>query len=398
MSKIANIYGRRILDSRGKPTVEVKITTDKGATAIDSVPSGTSTGTKEAALVDVEKACANINKIIAGELKGENVEEQEKIDKKMIELDGTENKNRLGANAVLGVSLAVARAAALSTEIPLYRYINQLFRRISSLEIEPQIPTPMMVMLCGGKHAVTTGFEGEYETGKGNNLSIQEFSVLGELADGIKIWQELEKLLRVKKIETTIGLEGAFAPQQTNEEALVLLKEAIKNVASNLQGEIRLGLDIAGSYCQLSNQQILALFKKFQLYSLEDPFGEEDWERFGQLKLELEELKIPFLLIGDDLFATHKKLLEKGINHLVANGVIIKPNQVGTLSEVLEVMKIAYQAQYTCIVSHRSGETTDTFIADLAVGTAAKYLKSGAPIPTERLLKYRRLKEIEGEL
>src|SRR3990170_876889 len=388
MAKIKQIIGRKILDSRGKPTVEVQVTTDEGMMATDSVPSGTSTGTHEAALVDVDVAVSNTNQVIAPEIVGLEVTLQEEIDRKMIVLDGTENKNRLGANAMLGVSLAVARAGAISEKIPLYRYLNQLFKKSSGLEVKPSIPEPMMVMVCGGKHVEPA-----------NKLCIQEFLVLGDLEDGITIWHTLEGIFKQKGISYQIGLEGAFAPDLENDvEALEILNQAMEESLANLKGEVKLCLDIAGNNCKLSNRQILEMFKQYHLFSLEDPFSEEDWERFGQLKLELEELKVPFLLLGDDLFATHKALLEKGINQLVSNGIIIKPNQVGNLTEVFEVMKIAYGAQYSCVVSHRSGETADTFIADLAVGTGAKFLKSGAPIPSERLLKYHRLQEIAGEL
>lgn len=390
MSKISTIEGRKILDSRGKPTVEVKVTTENGVAAIDSVPSGTSTGKYEAALVDVDVACSNINKIIAPVIIGMEAAEQTTIDQKMIALDGTENKNRLGANAILGVSMAAARAAAQDLKIPLYRHINQLFRKVSGLEINPKIPTPMMVMLCGGKHT---------HTEQAGTLCIQEFSVLGDLSDGIQIWHALEGFFKQRGISFQMGLEGAFAPQIENDEkALQILSEVIQSESQNLKSNLRIGLDIAGNNCRMTNMQLSEYFQKYNIYSFEDPFGEEAWAQFGQLKLELEETKKPFLLIGDDLFATHKSLLEKGINQIVANGIIIKPNQVGSLSETLEVMKLAYQANFSCVVSHRSGETTDTFISDLACGTAAGFLKAGAPIPSERLLKYRRLEEIEKEL
>lgn len=386
MSKIREISGQKIIDSRGKPTVEVRVKTDDGFFAIDSVPSGTSTGSKEAALVDVNVACSNINKIIAPELIGENVFDQEKIDQKMIDLDGTENKAKLGANSILGVSLAVARTASREKKLPLYQYINNMFNQMSGMNIKPKIPTPMMVMLCGGKHV-----EAEVKP------EIQEFSVIASLEDGISIWHAVQDLLKERKINYLLGLEGAFAPQLTNDQSLEILTEAIRKVGYD-QNKIRIALDIAGNNCPMKNDDIIELVKKYNVYSLEDPFGEEDWERFGQLKLELEELKNPFLLIGDDLFATKEKLLQKGITHLVANGIIIKPNQVGTLSEVFRVIKIAYQAHFTCVVSHRSGETIDSFISDLAVGTATDFLKAGAPIPSERLVKYQRLKEIAQNL
>lgn len=355
---------------------------------IDSVPSGTSTGKKEAALADVDVACSNVNQVIAPKLLGKDVEDQESIDKTLIELDGTENKSNLGANAILGVSLASARTAAMELQIPLFQHINKLFCRMSGLAINPKIPTPMMVMLCGGKHA------GSAE----KSLCIQEFSVIGSLEDGIAIWHRLENMLKEKNIPFSVGLEGAFAPElESDEKAIELLSEAVEKT-EDLGGDIRLGLDIAGNNCRMTNMQILEMVQKYNIFSLEDPFGEDDWEKFGQLKLELEELKKPFLLIGDDLFATHKTLLQKGITQLVANGIIIKPNQVGTLTEVFEVMKIAFKADFSCIVSHRSGETIDSFIADLAVGTGAEYLKAGAPIPSERLVKYNRLKEITESL
>lgn len=384
MSKIVNIEGRKILDSRNKETVEVKIETDDGFMATDSVPSGTSTGSSEDALVAPTLAVDNINNIIRPKLIGMQVTDQKAIDLKMIELDGTQNKAKLGANAILAVSLANARAAALASKMPLFWYLNKLYAKISGHNIEPKLPTPMMVMICGGKHG-------------GNDLCVQEFLAIGKTEDGIRLWNALEKILIDKKIEFGLGLEGGFSPKikETN-EALDLILEALNT--AGLGDEIKLGLDVAGSNCKLTNDEIVELFKKYDLFSIEDPFGEKDWEKFGQLKLELKEIKEQFLIIGDDLFATHKKLLEKGINNLVANGIIIKVNQAGTLTEALEVVALAKKANYACVVSHRSGETTDTFIADLAVGIAAEYFKSGAPIPRERILKYQRLDEISKEL
>lgn len=383
-SKISTVEARKIMDSRGQPTVEVKVETDDGLFATDSVPSGTSTGASEAALVKPQMAVDNVNQILAPKLKGMEVGEQQAIDRKMIEIDGTPNKAKLGANAILGVSLAVSRAGSLAAKMPLYWHLNKLFGKISGATIEPAIPVPMMVAICGGKHG-------------GNKLCIQEFLSIGEAKDGIKLWHTLEKILKDKKIKYHLGLEGAFAPELNyDEDALELIQEGIDS--AGLKDKMRLGLDIAGDNCQMSSEQILSLVKKYDLYSLEDPFGEKDWEKFGQLKLELKEIKDNFLLIGDDLFATHKTLLQKGINQLVANGIIIKVNQVGTITETLEVVALAKKANFSVIVSHRSGETTDTFIADLAVGVAADFLKSGAPIPKERLLKYKRLKEISSEL
>lgn len=386
MSKIIEINARKIFDSREKETIEVLVRTDEGIQAIDSVPSGTSTGESEAALVTPDEAVKYVNTIIAKEIIGKEVTSQQDIDSRMIELDGTANKSRLGANSILGVSLACARAASLSSKMPLYWYLNRLFRKISMVETEPLLPTPMMVMICGGKHG-------------GNKLCVQEFLVIGEVSNGIKIWEKIGEILKNRKIDYTLGLEGAYSPNiDKDEQAIEIIQEAIQECGLVLGKDVKMGLDVAGNNCEKTNEEIISLFTKYNLYSLEDPFGEKNWEKFGQLKLELGKLNKDYLLIGDDLFATHKNLLQKGINDLVANGIIIKVNQVGTLTEAMEVVSIAKKANYKCIVSHRSGETTDTFIADLSVGISAEYLKSGTPIPKERKLKYQRLEEIENEL
>lgn len=386
MSKIIEIQGRKILDSRGKTTVEVKLRTDDGHQVFDSVPSGTSTGSREDALVEPEIAIANINKIIAEKLLGQDVANQGEIDRLMISLDGTENKSKLGANAILGVSLAVARAGAQATKMPLFWHLNKLFRQVSGAQIEPRLPTPMMVMICGGKHG-------------GNSLCIQEFLLIGTVEQGQKVWHTVEKVLKKRRVKYKLGLEGAFSPDLAyDEDALEVIEEAIQQAGFEVNRDVRLGLDVAGNNCQMSNDEVLKVFQRHQLFSLEDPFSETSWHQFGQLKLELQEIGRDFLLIGDDLFATHKALLQKGINDLVANGIIIKINQVGTVTEAMEVSSLAKKAGYKCIVSHRSGETQDTFIADFAVAIAADFLKSGAPIPRERILKYKRLKEIESEI
>lgn len=384
MSKISSVEARKIMDSRGKPTVEVKIETNDGLMGIDSVPSGTSTGASEAALVDTDKAIENVNKILAPKLIGMDVLDQETIDRKMIEIDGTENKSKLGANAILGISEAIARTGALSAKMPLFWHINKIFGKVSGTSVEPKLPQPMMVMICGGKHG-------------DNKLCIQEFLAIGATNDGMRLFPEIEKILKSKKIKFHLGLEGAFAPDiSDNNEAIEIILQAMDS--ANLKDKMRLGLDIAGNNCHLDSGEIIQLVKKYNIYSLEDPFGEKDWDKFAALKAELKELKDDFIVIGDDLFATHKKLLEEGINHLSANGIIIKENQVGTITETLEVVAVAKKANFKIIVSHRSGETTDTFIADLAVGVAADFIKSGTPIPKERLLKYRRLEEIAQEL
>jgi len=386
VSIIKEVEGRQILDSRGVATVEVKIRTDDGLLATDSVPSGTSAGKNEAVPVKPELAVNNINHLIAPKIIGQDSQNQEKIDQLMLALDGTTNESRLGANAILAVSLASARVAALASKMPLFWYLNKLFNKIAGTELEPSLPLPMMVGICGGKHAK-------------NNLCIQEFLLIGQMEQGRKVWHQIEKILKKRRVPYSIGLEGAFSPElQYDEDALEIILAAIAEAGLQIGQELRLGLDIAGNNCRLTPAEVLNLFKKYPIYSLEDPFAENEWEKFAQLKIELQETGKDYLLIGDDLFATHKNLLQKGINSLVANGIIIKVNQAGTLTEALAVVALAKKAKYKCIVSHRSGETQDTFIADLAVAVAADFLKSGAPIPRERILKYQRLKEIEGEL
>jgi len=386
MAKITGVEAHQILDSRNIPTVEVKVTTDEGMMATDSVPSGTSTGSFEAIVVDVPKAVNNVNKILRPKLMGLDPRQQKKIDRLILDLDGTENKSNLGANAILGVSLAVARAGAMTQKMPLFWHINKLFDQVSGTKTEPAIPLPMMVMIEGGKH-------GE------NNLCIQEFLVLSSLENGKKIWQKLKEILEKNSLNTEKGLEGGFAPKlKYDEDAIRYIVEAIKELGLKIPDEAKIGLDIAANHCQIGHQDILAMFDRWPLYSLEDPLAENDWDHWAQMKLELDQKKKDYLLIGDDLFVTNKERLEKGINNLVANGIIIKVNQSGTLWETLEVIALAKKADFVHVLSHRSGETMDTFIADLAVGTAAKFMKAGAPMASERVVKYNRLEEIEKEL
>jgi len=384
MSQISQITARKILDSRGQPTVEVKIETDNGLMAVDSVPSGTSTGAKEAALVEIDQAVRNVNQILAPALSGFEVTGQSLVDRKMIDLDGTLNKSKLGANAILGVSLATARVGALTLKKPLFWHLNKLFSEASGQVNEPTLPTPMMVVICGGKHGQ-------------NNLCMQEFLSIGYLKDGIKLWQTLKKILKSRKIKTTIGLEGAFSPAiDYDEDAIGLILEALE--AANFTGNMRLGFDVAGNNCQISAKEIAKLVTKYPIATIEDPFGEEKWSEFSQLNQGLKKIRPETIVIGDDLFATHKNRLERGIKEGSAGGIIIKLNQVGTVTEALEVASLAKKNHFKTIVSHRSGETTDTFIADFSVAIGADYLKSGAPIPKERLLKYKQLEDIAGEL
>lgn len=385
MSKITSINARQILDSRGEPALEVEMTTDDGLLATDSVPSGTSTGSFEAVALKPAEAVKNINQIIAPKIIGLNPIDQLEIDQLLRDLNN-QHENKLGANATLGVSLTVARAASLTQKMPLYWYLNKLHEKISGQSLEPSIPTPMMVMIEGGKHAP-------------NNICIQEFLVIGELSHGKKIWHALNEILVQKKMPIKLGLEGGFAPQLNfDEDAIDLVLQAAKMAKLNVPQHVKIGLDVTANHCGISLEDVLSLMDRYPIYSLEDPVPQDAWHHWAQLKLELDQKKRPYLLIGDDLFVTSSKRLGKGINDFIANAIIIKINQNGTLSETLELIAMAQKANYTHILSHRSGETMDSFIADLAVATGAKYLKAGAPLASEREIKYQRLVEIQREL
>lgn len=387
MSKIKTIEARKILDSRGKETIEVKVTTDTGLMATDSVPSGTSTGSFEAIAIEPDVAVNNVNEVIGPKLVGLNPADQGAIDRTMIDLDGTANKSKLGANAILGVSLAVSRVAAGSAKMPLYLYLNELFNRIAKLQIKPAIPLPMMVMIEGGKHA------------EGSKACIQEFLCLTTLEIGERIWTRLKRLLSQENLGTKTGLEGGFTPNlEYDEDAIRLIEDAIKEEGLSIPSHVRLGLDVAGNHCEMTLDDIVTLLHRYPIFSLEDPFAENEWDHWGELKLALDQRQKDHLLIGDDLFVTNEERFQKGISDFVANGIIIKLNQVGTLSETLAVIAKAKIANFTHILSHRSGETMDTFISDLAVATAAPFLKSGAPFASERVAKYNRLKEIAREI
>ncbi len=387
MSTIKNIEARTILDSRGKETIEVKVTTDSGLEAMDSVPSGTSTGSFEAIALEPDIAINNVNDLIKPKLIGLNPADQGAIDQNMIELDGTPNKSRLGANAILGVSIAVARVAAASAKMPLYRYLNELYNRISSQNLKPAMPLPMMVMIEGGKHA------------DGSKTCIQEFLCLTSLEIGQRIWTRLKRILNSQGLGSKNGLEGGFIPNlEYDEDGIRLIEDAIREEGLSIPQHVRLGLDVAGNHCQMTLDDVVTLLHRYPIFSLEDPFAENEWDHWGELKLALDQRQKDYLLVGDDLFVTNEKRFQKGINDFVANGIIVKLNQVGTLSETLAVIAKAKVANFTHIMSHRSGETMDSFISDLAVATAAPFLKSGAPYASERVIKYNRLKEIAQEL
>ena len=406
MSKIKNIIAREIKDSRQKPTIEVELETEKGV-FVDSVPSGASTGANEALELrdddgkGVTTAIKNINEIIAPKLKGKDVLNQTEIDRTMIELDGTENKSKLGANAILAVSLAVCRAGAGSKKISLYKHISELSGK------DCKIPLPMFNILNGGRHAK-------------NGLDIQEFMVIPQkktfmenLVVCNKIFMNLKENIKKNFGEDhlELGDEGGFAPPvKTTEQALFLLKNASAN-----ETDFSFALDCAssefyndGKYILEGNEmhrsQLVDFYKnlvaEFPIISIEDPFSEEDWQGFEEMTKEFAGLpgQEKITIVGDDLTTTNIKRIKEAHSKSACNGVILKLNQIGTVSETIEASNLAKSYGWKTIVSHRSGETMDDFIADLAVGTGADFLKSGSPAKEERMVKYQRVVEIENEL
>jgi enolase len=409
MSAIFDVNGRMILDSRGNPTIEVEVTTEEGVVGRAAVPSGASTGEHEAVELrdgdssrwcgkGVSKALANLERELAPQLIGLDVFDQRGIDQRMIELDGTPNKGRLGANAILGVSMAVANAAARVLGQPLYRYIGGTRAC--------DVPVPMMNVLNGGSHA-------------DNNVDIQEFMVVPvgaqSFAEGLRcgteVFHTLKGIIKGRGLATGVGDEGGFAPNlRSNEEALELLAEAVGKAGYTLGEDVVLSLDVAASefhenglYTIDGGQKDAAamveyyrgLTERFPLFSIEDGLDENDWDGWAQLTEALGE-KVQ--LVGDDLFVTNVDRLSKGIEMGVANSVLIKVNQIGTLSETLDTIELAHKSGYRCVISHRSGETEDTTIADLAVATNAGQIKTGAPCRSERVAKYNQLLRIESEL
>jgi len=363
---IKSLKAKEILNSRGNLTVEVELKTDKGVFKA-SVPSGASRGKHEAVEIMAAKAVKNINDVICPKLKNRNEAKQKEIDELMIKLDGTENKSRLGANAILPVSIAVCRAGAVAKNLPLWKYISQISK------IKPSLPKPCVLFIEGGLHAK-------------NKLDIQEFMVVGEFNKAKKIYQKLGKILGAD-----VGLEGGFVSLVSEtEQALDSIMEAAKGY------DIRIGLDCAASHLKKEKYTVdfySSLVKKYPIIFLEDPFGEEDWKQWTLLKP-----KTKALIIGDDLTVTNKKRLKKAIKENCIHGLVVKPNQIGTITETLECVKIAKRAKLKIMVSHRAADTLDDFIADLAVGVGADFIKSGGPTKPERLAKYNRLLKIENEL
>lgn len=414
--KIKQIYAREILNSKGNPTVEAIVVLDNGIQAIASCPTGTSVGKYEAKQLrdndsnrfgghGVLKAVNNVMNVIAPKLIGIDVQNQHDIDKLMIELDGTPEKSNLGANSILAVSMAVAKAAAISLNMPLFSYI----RHYTSIQKSPfKIPTPAFNILNGGKHA-------------GNNLDFQEFLIIpassipyqNSLNMAIYIYQSLKKTLNDKGASTLIGDEGGFGPSlSTNRDALIMLNEAISEGRFRINYDVFLGIDVSannfhqdGTYlikdkeARLSSEELTAVYEglneEFNLYYLEDPFSEDNWEGWENLN-SLSSRNT--LIVGDDLIATNFNRLQTAIEKKAISGIIIKPNQIGTVIETLAVVEAARQGGLKIIVSHRSGETNDDFIADFAVGVGADYVKFGAPARGERVAKYNRLLEIDAQI
>ena len=409
MSTISEIKAREILDSRGNPTVEVDVHCIDGSFGRASVPSGASTGEHEAIELrdnnskrylgkGVQKAVKNINGIIARKLIGLDVKDQKLLDQVMIDLDGTSEKSKLGANAILGVSLAVAKAAADSLCLPLYKYLGGVTAKT--------LPVPFMNIINGGAHA-------------DNNLDFQEFMIVPHgfktfsdaIRAGVEVFHNLKKLLNKKNYSTSVGDEGGFAPNlQSNEEALELIIKAIKNAGYKSGKEISIALDAASSEFYekkkykienklISSQKLIDLYinwvNKYPVVSIEDPLSENDWDGWIEITKQLGE-KIQ--LVGDDLFVTNTKILEKGIKNKAANSILIKVNQIGTLSETIEAIEMAKNAGYTYMISHRSGETEDAFIADIAVATNSGQIKTGSASRSDRIAKYNQLLRIEEEL
>lgn len=411
MSLIVEIYAREVLDSRGNPTVEVEVTTENGTVGSAIVPSGASTGVHEAVeLRDGDKtrylgkgtlnAVNNVNEIIAEELIGFDIFDQVGIDRALIQIDGTDNKSKLGANAILGVSMAVARAAAIESDTPLYEYIGGVNAKT--------LPVPMMNILNGGEHA-------------DNNVDIQEFMVMPAgacsfketLRMGTEVFHNLKSVLKSKGYNTAVGDEGGFAPNlNSNEEALKTIMEAIEKAGYVAGKDIFLALDVASSEMYengkynfkgegkiYSSEELVNyycdLVEKYPIISIEDGLSEDDWDGW---KLLTEKIGNKVQLVGDDLFVTNYSRLNTGIEKGIANSILIKLNQIGTITETLDAIELAKTHGYTCVISHRSGETEDTTIADLAVAVNAGQIKTGSASRTDRICKYNQLLRIEDRL
>jgi len=414
MGEIIGVLGREVLDSRGNPTVEGDVYLDSGAMGRALVPSGASTGKREALELrdtrkkrylgkGVQQAVANVNEVIGPALIGMESSQQVSIDESMLKLDNTDNKKKLGANAILGVSMAVARASASELDLPLYSYLGGVNAKV--------LPVPMMNVLNGGAHA-------------DNNVDIQEFMIMPigapsfseALRSGVEVFHSLKSVLKKAGHLTSVGDEGGFAPNlRSNEEAMESLLEAIEHSGYKPGKDIAIALDVAASELFAANEKCYVLaaekkkkktaaqliqfyadwIKKYPLVSIEDGLDESDWDGWSELSARLGD-KVQ--LVGDDIFVTNTKILAKGISSGIANSILIKLNQIGTVSETIDAVTMAHRASYTAVISHRSGETEDTTIADLAVALNTGQIKTGAPSRTDRVAKYNQLLRIEEEL
>jgi enolase len=411
MSKIKKIHAREILDSRGNPTVEVELELDGGEHAIAAVPSGASTGIHEAVELrdederyvgrGVQQAVKNVNEVLAKELVGMDALDQKSLDDKMIELDGTKNKSKLGANAILGVSLANAKAAAMHKGVSLHEHFGFLSESSSKKWI---LPTPMMNILNGGQHA-------------DNGIDIQEFMIVPvgfpkfseALRAGAEIFHTLKKILKKGGSSTNVGDEGGFAPNfEKTEEALDAIVEAIQT--AGYEDKVKIALDAASSEFfsdgkyklegkEITSEEMVSFYEKlvekYPIVSIEDGLAEDDWAGWREMTKRMDS-KIQ--IVGDDLFVTNPERLREGVEKGVANSILIKLNQIGSVSETIEAVKLAHNSGYTAVISHRSGETEDTTIADFAVGTAAGQIKTGSLCRTDRICKYNQLLRIEERL
>ena len=417
MSKISKVRAIQVFDSRGVPTISCKVNLDDGTSAIAMVPSGASTGSKEALeLRDGNKAyhgkgvlnaVSNINKKLSSLVIGKDPGDQNEIDKILIEFDGTSDKSAIGANAILAVSLATAKAASIMQRIPLYKHFSNIYKNITGDSANPAMPMPMFNILNGGEHS-------------NNNIDIQEFMIIPSGAKtfeevmqwSVEIYQNLKKILSSNNHSIAVGDEGGFAPNlKSNEEAIKLIIEAIKNSNLDLKKDINIALDCAASeffdgskyFMKGENQNLTSeelvnylesLAEKYPITSIEDGMDENDENGW---KLLTSQLGDKCQLVGDDLFVTNKKILKEGVQENIANSILIKLNQIGSLTETIETIHLAKESNYKPIISHRSGETEDTIIADLAVGLGVKQIKTGAPCRSDRIAKYNRLLWIEKE-
>jgi enolase len=416
MSSIKNIHARQVLDSRGNPTIEVDVTTDNGFVGRASVPSGASTGSREALELrdgdkthymgkGVLKAVENVNKIIAPKLLGKNVFDQRSIDNLMLELDGTENKEVLGANAILGVSMAACRAAALCKGKPLYKYLFEDLK-VPNPNGKMRLPTPLMNIINGGAHA-------------SNNLDIQEFMIVPHMKKsfsenfraGVEIFHNLKKVLSDKGYSTNVGDEGGFAPDlKSHDEAIECILAAITKAGYKPGVDVSLSLDCAASEFykdgkyemqgkSYTSAEMIPYYEHMMglapIYSIEDGFDESDRDGFINFQAKLGSKLVN---VGDDLFVTNAKILKRGIDNKEANAILVKVNQIGSLSETFDTLKLAFDNGFKAIISHRSGETADSFIADLAVASGAGHIKTGSASRSDRIEKYNQLLRIEEEM